>query len=77
VYSSNSMVGGHAIVNTFLLALYDHHKCTTSPVKVHAKQDVLTCPPHHLQNTSKLWNYSCHTSAIFAVRTLRLNAKIT
>lgn len=47
---------GHTIANAFPLALYDHNKCTTSTVLVHAKQDVLTCPPRHPQHTSKLWN---------------------
>jgi hypothetical protein len=49
-------VEGQAIANAFLLALYEQHKCTTSAISVHAKQDVLTCPPRQPQHTSKLWN---------------------
>jgi hypothetical protein len=30
-------VEGQAIVNAFPLALYEHHKCTTSAISVHAK----------------------------------------
>ena len=46
----------HAVANAFPLALYEYHKCTTSSVLLHAKQDVLTCPPRLAQYTSKLWN---------------------
>jgi hypothetical protein len=49
-------VEGQAIANAFPLALYEQHKCTTSAVSVHAKQDVLTYPPRQPQYTSKLWN---------------------
>jgi hypothetical protein len=56
VNSSSPLIQGHAIANAFPLALFDHNKCTTSSVLVHAKQDVLTCPPRHSQYTSKLWN---------------------
>jgi hypothetical protein len=56
VNSSSPLIQGQAIPNAFPLALYDHNKCTTSVVLVHAKQDVLTCPPRHPQYTSKLWN---------------------
>jgi hypothetical protein len=38
-------IEGQLIPNAFPLALYDHHKCTTTSVRVHTKQDVLTCPP--------------------------------
>lgn len=53
---SSSLSEGQPIPNAFPLALYDHYKCTTTSVMVHAKQDVLTCPPRHQQHTSKLWN---------------------
>ena len=33
------------IPNAFPLAMYDHHKCTSTTVQVLIKQDVLTCPP--------------------------------
>ena len=49
-------VEDQAIANAFPLALYKHHKCTTLAVSVHAKQEVLTCPPRQPQHTSKLWN---------------------
>jgi hypothetical protein len=49
-------IEGQLIANAFPLALYDHHKCTTTSVRVHTKQDVLTCPPRNAQHTSKLWN---------------------
>jgi hypothetical protein len=48
--TSSHLVEGHAIANAFPLALYNHHKCTTT------KQDMLTCPPRQPQHTSKLWN---------------------
>jgi hypothetical protein len=35
------------IRNAFLLAMFDHHKCTTTKVQVLVKQDMLTCPPCH------------------------------
>jgi hypothetical protein len=44
------------MVNAFPIAIYDHHKCTTTTIKVHAKQDVLTCAPRHPKFTSQLWN---------------------
>jgi hypothetical protein len=44
------------ITNAYPLALFDHHKCTTTTISLHAKQDVLTCLPRHAQYTSKLWN---------------------
>ena len=44
------------LVNAFPIAIYDHHKSTTSTIKVHAKQDVLTCAPRHPKYTSQLWN---------------------
>jgi hypothetical protein len=44
---SSSMSEDQAIANAFSLALYDLSKCTTSSVVVHAKQEVLTCPPRH------------------------------
>ena len=47
---------GQLILNAFLLVLCDHHKCTTTFVRVHTKQDVLTCPPRNPRHTSKLWN---------------------
>jgi hypothetical protein len=56
LHSTSAMVEGHAIINAFPLALYEHHKCTTTSIKVHTKQDVLTCPPRHPQHTSKMWN---------------------
>ena len=46
----------HAIANAFPLAMYEHHKCTTTSILLHAKQDVLTCPPRMAQYSSKLWN---------------------
>jgi hypothetical protein len=54
---NSSLPKGIAIANAFPLALYEHHKCSTTSMKVHAKQEVLTCPPRHPQHTSKLWNY--------------------
>jgi hypothetical protein len=54
--SSSQSVEAHTIANAFPLALYEHHKCTTSSVLLHAKQDVLTCPPRLAQYSSKLWN---------------------
>jgi hypothetical protein len=57
VNNSSPLIQGHAIANAFPLALFDHNKCTTSSVLVHAKQDMLTCLPRHSQYTSKLWNY--------------------
>jgi cellobiose-specific phosphotransferase system component IIA len=54
--SSSSLTEAHPINNAFPLALFDHNKCTTTAVLLHAKQDVLTCPPRHPQYTSKLWN---------------------
>jgi hypothetical protein len=53
---NSSLHEGIAIANAFPLALYEHHKCNITSVKVHAKQEVLTCPPRHPQHTSKLWN---------------------
>jgi hypothetical protein len=53
---NSSLPEGTTIANGFPLALYEHHKCNTTSVKVHAKQEVLTCPPRHPQHTSKLWN---------------------
>jgi hypothetical protein len=53
---SSSLSEGQAIPNAFPLVLYDHYKCTTTSVMVHAKQEVLTCPLRHQQHTSKLWN---------------------
>ena len=46
----------HTVASAFPLALYEHHKCTTASVLLHAKQDVLTCPPRLAQYSSKLWN---------------------
>lgn len=54
--SATQAAEGVAIANAFPLALFDNHKCTTTAIKLHAKQDVLTCPPRHAQYTSKLWN---------------------
>ena len=42
------------LVNAFPIAIYDHHKCTTTTIKVHVKQDVLTCAPRHPKYTSQL-----------------------
>jgi hypothetical protein len=53
---TSSLPEGIAVANAFPLALYEHHKYNTTSVKVHAKQEVLTCPPRHPQHTSKLWN---------------------
>jgi hypothetical protein len=54
--SASQAVEAGTVANAFPLALYEHHKCTTSSVLLHAKQDVLTCPPRLAQYTSKLWN---------------------
>ena len=54
--SATQAAEGLAVANAFPLALFDHHKCTTMSIKLHAKQDVLTCPPRNAQYTSKLWN---------------------
>lgn len=44
------------IPNAFPLALFDHHKCTSTKVQVLVKQDVLTCPPRHKKYSSTMWN---------------------
>ena len=44
---SSAISEGQAIANSFPLALYDHYKCTTTSIVVHAKQEVLTCPTKH------------------------------
>jgi hypothetical protein len=44
------------MVNAFPIVVYDHHKCTTTIIEVHAKQDVLTCAPRDPKFTSQLWN---------------------
>jgi hypothetical protein len=54
--SASQSVEAHTIANAFPLALYEHHKCTTTSILLHAKQDVLTCPPRLAQYSSKLWN---------------------
>jgi hypothetical protein len=38
------------------LAMFDHHKCTTTKVQVLAKQDMLTCPPRHKKYSATFWN---------------------
>jgi hypothetical protein len=53
---SSFSIEGQLVANAFPLALYDNHKCTTTSVRVHTKQDVLTCAPRNPQHTSKLWN---------------------
>ena len=35
------------LANAFPLALFDNHKCTTTKILLHAKQDMLTCNPRH------------------------------
>jgi hypothetical protein len=57
--TSSLLVEAHSIANAFPLALFDNHKCTTTAIMLHAKQDVLTYPPSHAQYTSKLWNCRC------------------
>jgi hypothetical protein len=52
-------------VNAFPIVVYDHHKCTTTIIKVHAKRDVLTCAPRPLKFTSQLWN--CQRSYIMCI----------
>jgi hypothetical protein len=44
------------IPNAFPLAMFDHHKCTTTKVQVLAKQDMLTCPPRHKKYSATFWN---------------------
>jgi hypothetical protein len=44
------------MANTFSIAVYDHHKCTSPIIKIHAKQDVLICAPRHPKFTSQFWN---------------------
>jgi hypothetical protein len=44
------------MAHAFPIAIYDHHKCTSSIIKIHAKQDVLTCAPRHPKFISQLWN---------------------
>jgi hypothetical protein len=44
------------MANAFPIAVYDHHKCTSPVIKIHAKQDVLTSAPRHPKFTSQLWN---------------------
>jgi hypothetical protein len=51
-----SLLERQAVANAFPLALFDHHKCTTTSIMVHTKQEVLTCPPRLQQHSSKLWN---------------------
>ena len=41
----NMLKEPQVMANAFLIAIYDHHKCTSHVIKIHAKQDVLTCPP--------------------------------
>jgi hypothetical protein len=54
--TASQLVEAHPIANAFPLALFDNSKCTTTTIMLHAKQDVLTCPPRHAQYTSKMWN---------------------
>jgi hypothetical protein len=44
------------IPNAFPLAMFDHHKCTTTKVQVLAKQDMLTYPPRHKKYSVTFWN---------------------
>ena len=44
------------IPNAFPLAMFDHHKCTTTKVQVLVKQDVITCPPRHKKHSATFWN---------------------
>lgn len=44
------------LVNAFPIALYDHHKCTSLRVNVHAKKDLLTCNPREEKYSSAVWN---------------------
>jgi hypothetical protein len=57
--TSSLLVEAHPIANAFPLALFDNHKCSTTAIMLHVKQDVLTCPPCHAQYTSKMWNCRC------------------
>ena len=44
------------LANAFPLALFDNHKCTTTKILIHAKQDMLTCNPRHKKFSSSFWN---------------------
>lgn len=44
------------LINAFPIALYDHHKCTSMRVNVHAKKDLLTCNPREEKYSSTVWN---------------------
>lgn len=44
------------LINAFPIALYDHHKCTSMRVNVHAKKDLLTCNPRDEKYSSAVWN---------------------
>lgn len=44
------------LINAFPIALYDHHKCTSTRVNVHAKKDLLTCNPRDEKYSSTMWN---------------------
>lgn len=44
------------LINAFPIALYDHHKCTSLRVNVHAKKDLLTCNPREEKYSSAVWN---------------------
>ena len=44
------------ILNAFPLAMFDHHKYTTTKVQVLVKQDVITCPPRHKKHSVTFWN---------------------
>lgn len=44
------------LLNAFPLVLFDRNKCSTTPVKVHVKNDVMTTSPRHPKYCSQLWN---------------------
>jgi hypothetical protein len=47
---------GILIPNAFPLAMFDHHKCTTTAIMLHAKQDMMTCNPRDKKYSTTFWN---------------------
>jgi hypothetical protein len=55
----NLMKEPFMIPHAFPLAMFDHHKCTSTQVLVLVKQDVLTVNPRIKKYTSIFWNCQC------------------
>jgi hypothetical protein len=47
---------GVLIPNAFPLAMFGHHKYTTTAIMLHTKQDMMTCNPRDKKYTSTFWN---------------------